>query len=303
MKPYTVTVAVSAYNEERNISAWLDSVLGQKQTGFKIERIWIYSDGSGDGTVERARSGTDRRVSVFSGRSRRGKSARLNWFYRRLQSDFLVQSDADVILAHAFVVRDIIQPLIKNPAVGLCGGNPLPVPGRTVTEKAVNCSVAAYVPLRKKLRGGDNIFSADGRLLAFSQALIKKIDIPETDVIANDAYAYFRCLELGFKYRFVESARVWYRSPQTLSDHLKQNLRFLAMPYKLGRYFDRVVIKRETAVPGGWKMRLLLREFVRHPVLAAYIFALNSYSRWRVKIEAPGLNALWPMAKTTKYVD
>ena len=46
-----VTVAISAFNEERNIGAFLRSVLMQKEDGFELVRILVISDGSADGTA------------------------------------------------------------------------------------------------------------------------------------------------------------------------------------------------------------------------------------------------------------
>lgn len=118
----TVTLALSAYNEEHNIGAFLTSVLQQIENGFILEHIWIFSDGSTDKTVEVAQSFPSAKITVFSDSRRIGKSARLNEIYSRLTSDFLLQSDADVIFSQPYIVRDMIQPLIndKNVAMYVC---------------------------------------------------------------------------------------------------------------------------------------------------------------------------------------
>src|SRR3989344_2235293 len=163
----TVTIAVSAYNEEKNIGNFLRSVLRQKIEGYTLDAIWIFSDGSTDKTVGVTRSYARRKVKIFSYGKRVGKSSRLNQIYRRLKSDILVQSDADVVFKHPFVVRDIVIPLINDARVYMCGGNPQPIPGKTFIEKSVNLTSEVYRVFRKSIRGGNNIFSADGRLLAY----------------------------------------------------------------------------------------------------------------------------------------
>lgn len=298
----TVTVAVSAYNEEKNISAFIKSVLMQKKEGYILQNIWIYSDGSNDNTVKIAKSFKDKKIKVFHFKERKGKSSKLNIIYKNLTSDYLIQSDADVILSHEYVVRDMIKPLIMGKNVGMCGGNPLPMKAKTFTESAVNCTVEAYIPLRKTLRGGNNIFSADGRMLAFKKNFVKNINIPEVDVVANDAYMYYACKTSGFEYTFVESGVVLFRSPQSLGDQIKQNTRFLAMPIKMNKYFDNYLVRDERRIPKIVMLIQMIKVFVRHPLQSIYIYGINLYCRFRVRRTENKITALWSIANTTKKV-
>ena len=52
----TVTVALSAFNEETNIGNFIASVLKQKEENFVLEKILIISDGSTDKTAEIVKS-------------------------------------------------------------------------------------------------------------------------------------------------------------------------------------------------------------------------------------------------------
>lgn len=294
-----VTVALSAFNEESNIQKFLKSVLKQKEEGFVLKEIWVYSDGSTDKTVEEAGGIESEKVKIFDSKKRLGKSTRLNQIYAKLNSDYLVQSDADVVFSHEYVIRDIIKPLMENANVAMCGGDPQPIEGNTFTERAVNCTFEAYAPLRKELRGGDNVFSVDGRLLAYKKELVKRICVPE-DTIANDAYTYFCCLVLGYKYRYVSSAIVKFRSPQTLKDQLRQNTRFIAAPIRMGNIFPEDIVRREYFVPKRILIMYMLKQFVKHPVMCTYIYLVNVYCRLKAKKTERYLNAKWPIAFSTK---
>jgi len=102
----TVTVAISAFNEGKNIDTFLKSVLSQKEKKFKLEAIWVYNDGSRDNTVDIIKSFITKstKIKLFDDKKRLGKSARLNQIYQSLKSDFLVQSDADTIWSHPLVL-------------------------------------------------------------------------------------------------------------------------------------------------------------------------------------------------------
>lgn len=52
IKKPIVIVAISAYNEEKNILNFLKSVLAQEERGFRLKEIWVHSDGSTDNTVK-----------------------------------------------------------------------------------------------------------------------------------------------------------------------------------------------------------------------------------------------------------
>ena len=189
----TVTIAISAFNEAGNIKNFITSALTQKEKGFSIKEIWIHSDGSTDDTVKIAKSAKSKKVRVWDHEKRIGKSDRLNEIYKNLTTDILVQSDADIVFAHPMVIHNLIKPIINNPKVGMCGGHPYPVKGKTFTEKSINLTFEVYSKLRSEVRGGNNKFSVDGRLLAYRKELVKKIKVPK-DMIANDLFTYFCCL-------------------------------------------------------------------------------------------------------------
>lgn len=298
----TITIAVSAFNEERNIKEFLNSILSQKEEGFILKKILIISDGSTDRTVEIIKKINSKIIVVKDYKERIGKSSRLNEIYQGLTSDILVQSDADVIFSHPYVIRDIIRPLLTEPKVGMCGGHPKPTNGITFVEKAVNCTFNVYDGLRKTLNGGNNSLSADGRLLAFKKELVKKIVVP-SDMIANDYYTYFCCLTLGYEYRYVESAVVFFRSPQTLKDHIKQNTRFLAAHIRMTRYFSKDLVYKESYIPFHVLFSKMAVEFLKHPILSSFIFITNFYTRLKAKSVESKLTAKWPMAYTTKVFE
>lgn len=297
----TVTVALSAYNEQKNIKKLIESIKAQREIGFRIKAIWVYSDGSTDKTVERARKVSSKKIAVINSQKRIGKSARLNQIYKKLKTDILVQTDADVVFAHTKVIKELIKPLIKEKNVAMTGGNPTPLPATTLIEKAINLTCEPYSIFRSVVRGGNNVFSADGRLLAYKANFIKKIQIP-TDMIANDAFTYYSCKKLGYDYRYVERAKVDYRSPQNLKDHIKQNTRFLAAPLRMKKYFSNDLIDKETFIPRDLYLKVVLRTFLKNPFLSIYIFVINKYCSLRARERESFMNSKWDMAITTKNV-
>jgi len=297
----TVTVAVCAHNEAQNIGDFLRSVLRQQEDGFVLRDILVISDGSTDSTVREVKKIRSKKIHVIDYPKRIGKSSHLNTLYRSLTSDILVQSDADVTFANQKVIKNIIKPLKDSQTIAMCGGHPTPLKAKTFTESAVNCTCEVFLALRQRVRGGNNVLSADGRLLAFRRELVKQITVP-ADMIANDAFAYFCCKYIGYGYCYVKSAVVNFRSPQTLRDQIRQNTRFNAASLRMKKYFPKSLVKQEYQIPAGLVLPLMLKQFTLHPIKCTYVFIVNRYCQYKARCVERKLSALWQIAQTTKHL-
>ncbi len=298
-KIVNVDVVVSAFNEEQNISNLIHSVLKQNENGYRLKNLVIFSDGSTDNTVRVIKKIYDHRIKIFSFKDRKGKSSRLNKYYKNSNSDILVQIDADVILSHKNVLTDIVRPIIKNKNVGMCGGNALPMKGKTFTEKAVNYTNQAYQPIKDNQKNKDNVYSVSGAIMAFRKELVSIINLPE-NVIAEDVYIYFLCLTNKFLYRYVPSAVVNYRSPSNLRDQIKQNTRFLMSETKMSMYFSKDLVERESYFPKKILVIQMLKIFIKHPFHCIYIFIVNRYCQLRAEKLVLEMKADWQIAGSTK---
>lgn len=295
----TVTVAISALNEEENIQNFLKSVLMQKEDGFVLKQIWVHSDGSTDDTVKLARALNSKIIKVWAHKKREGKSTWLNKIYKDLDTDILVQSDADVIFAHKYVIRDLIKPLLKNNNIKMTAGNEAPYEVNSFFEKAMHSTFQAYTNLRLSINEGSNVYSAIGEILAYKKEFAKQLNIP-SNTIANDIYTYFTCKSKGYDFKFVKSALIYFRYPQNVKDHIRQNTRFEAGPIRMEKLFDADLVKREYYVSSFKFWTIMLKQFVKEPANSLYIFVINLYCKFRAKKAELRLTATWPMAVTTK---
>lgn len=301
MKKPTVTIAVSAYNEEQNIINFLKSVLRQNEDGFILKEIWIHSDGSTDKTVELAKSLKNKKIKVWSHKARKGKSTRLNQIYREVDTDLLVQSDADTIFSNPNVVKELVRAFLKDKQIGMCAGNPQPLLAITFIEKADSNVFRIYSDLLKNLKNGRNVFTADGRILTYRKELIKKINIPE-DMISNDVYTYYFCLISGYKYKYVKKAIVYFRCPQSFKDKIRQNKRASATNLRMARYFPREIILRESHVPFNVRIKSVILQLFKDPIGSILIFVINKLCQLISKKEEKRLNAKWNIATSTKIL-
>jgi cellulose synthase/poly-beta-1,6-N-acetylglucosamine synthase-like glycosyltransferase len=116
----TVTIIVTAYNEERCIRAKLDNLLALHYPAELLD-IVVASDGSSDGTEEIAARHAPGRVSVLRAEGRRGKTACQNSAAAAARGEILVFTDATTLL-RADALHHLVEGFAE-PNVGCVGGS------------------------------------------------------------------------------------------------------------------------------------------------------------------------------------
>lgn len=115
----TVTVVISAYNEERSIRAKLDSVLALAYPAQLLDVI-VASDGSSDATDRIVESYGCERVRLLHVSGRQGKTACQNAAVCAARGDIVVFTDATTLIE-----RDALGAMVENfadPQVGCVAG-------------------------------------------------------------------------------------------------------------------------------------------------------------------------------------
>jgi cellulose synthase/poly-beta-1,6-N-acetylglucosamine synthase-like glycosyltransferase len=115
----TVTIIVTAYNEEGCIRAKLENLLALHYPPELVDII-VASDGSSDATEQIAASYEPRRVRVLRLEGRRGKTACQNAAAAGAKGEILVFTDATTRL-HADALRHLVEGFAE-PSVGCVGG-------------------------------------------------------------------------------------------------------------------------------------------------------------------------------------
>src|SRR3989344_8316550 len=127
----TVSVGISAYNEEDNLGQLLSSICEQKEPSFAIKEIIVVADGSTDCTVQIARSFRDSRLKLIEFPQRLGKNTAQNIICKEASGDFLVMIDADSLPLNRDYLTEMVNPLIRDPNLGIAGCEVLPLPPLT----------------------------------------------------------------------------------------------------------------------------------------------------------------------------
>ncbi|HYE22138.1 MAG TPA: glycosyltransferase [Verrucomicrobiae bacterium] len=260
-----VSIGIPAYNEEANIAFLLSNLLEQEKSNFALHEIIVVSDGSSDKTVEMAKSISNSVISVIENANRSGKPAVQNQILEKFTGDILVLIDGDVLPAHERLIELLVQPFLDNPKLGLVGGCFTPMPPETWVEKIISYSTGLKRKITTTYKGGKNLFQCSGRVRALSKQFGKVLKFP--DVVTEDTYSYFVCLDKGFEFIYQPEAKIYYRSPQTIRDHLKQSLRYSQGKKDLEKFYSKEFIKDQHKLPFPLVSRIMVKELFSHPIL------------------------------------
>lgn len=298
MRRFAVSIGIPAHNEEANIHALLCALLRQRQDTIVLREIIVISDGSTDETIAKAKSVKDKRIRVIEQKKRAGMNTTQNRIVSLAKGDALVLLNADVLPADDYLLERIVQPLMCDYSVGIVGGNPLPMKPQNSIEWSLSQNHIWKQKVFQHIRKGETIYLCHGRIRAFSKKMYTHILWP--DDCPEDAYSFLRCYELGLRFVFVESARVYFRSPQTIEEHAKQSIRFFQGRDSLTHYFSQDIVSDAYRIPPMVFLQLIFLYAFKHSVafvsyLTITLFVWTVYKK-RVDIHR------WDISVTTKKV-
>jgi cellulose synthase/poly-beta-1,6-N-acetylglucosamine synthase-like glycosyltransferase len=170
----SVTVIVTAYNEEKCIRAKLDNLFGLHYPNELLDVI-VASDGCTDRTEEIAAHYDPKRVRVLRVEGRRGKTACQNAAAAAASGEVLVFTDATTRL-QAGAIRRLTENF-SDPQVGCAGGRLLYV---TDVDNVTGRGGEAYWSYELRLRAGESLLRSligvSGCLYAVRKSAYMAID-------------------------------------------------------------------------------------------------------------------------------
>lgn len=293
----SVNIGIPAYNEEKNIASILNSITKQNIHGFKLNKIFVMSDGSSDNTnpIVQNMSKKNKKIILKINKKRYGKTYSINNLLKISKSDILILLDADVNISKKDFITKIVKSFTKDRNIGLVAGNPVPFNPKNLFNISEQASFFSWILLKKIKDNNKSIFSAHGRILALSKKFYKNLFIEDTP--GDDQFIFLSCIKKGFEFRYVKEAIVYYKLPQTSVDYLKQNIRFRMSLKRKKEIFGNVFTENNLKIN-----KILLKfiaAFFENPYKGFCWFILYSLGTISL-INRKEANPIWDISKTTK---
>lgn len=294
----TVTIGVPAYNEEKNIKNVLLSICDQKSKKIELKEIIVLSDGSTDKTVKFAKSFNDKRIKVIEYTKRKGKPTVLNRLFKIFKGDVLVIIDADLILNDELTIEKLTSIFHNDKTVGIVTGDTKPLPAKKFLENAINNYISARNSLFDKYSIQNSAYTARG-FIAYSRKFLNNFVLPE-EILNDDAYSWFYCSRSNYKIHHEREAAIWYRSAQSVEDHINQSTRHLSGGVQLYKYFGKEIIDKGFKLPKMVLIRILLYQLLRNPIGYVFLKLLNTYCYYKSRKPIDKLDIKWESITTSK---
>lgn len=278
-----VWVGISANNEAVNIASLLESLVGQTQKEFKLEKIVVVSDGSTDETVGEARKVKDKRILVVDEKVQQGQRKRQNQIMDMFTGDVLVLMDGDVMPENKKVLGKIIKVFAQNKSLCLVGAHLVPKKGNTLLQKAYENLFNARYRMVGLGEDREKVWGFWGGCMAIRSKVVEKTRIPLD--VPNDAYLYFYCRSNQLRVYHQKSARVFFTLPANKHDFVNQSLRYQTNTQTLSKYFDKDLIDSSYFVCGQRQIKQFWLQLRLNPVGYAYLkfLALKVLALQKVK--------------------
>jgi cellulose synthase/poly-beta-1,6-N-acetylglucosamine synthase-like glycosyltransferase len=212
------SVGIMAYNEEANIAAAIETILGQRLTVGSITELIVVASGCEDRTAEIVRdiAGRDPRVRLIEQARREGKAAAINLFIEAARSPIALMVSADVLLEDG--TMDALLRHFQDPEVGMVGGHPTPVNAETTfLGHAVHLQWRLHDRLARES-------PKLGEIVAFRNVVP---GIP-LDTAVDEISIQALVTQLGYRLVYEPQAVVYNRGPTTVPDFLRQRRRIYA---------------------------------------------------------------------------
>jgi poly-beta-1,6-N-acetyl-D-glucosamine synthase len=287
MAAMEVSIGVMTFNEGKNISRLLGSLLGQKTTSCRIKEIIVVDGGSTDGTATIA-SSFKGKVKVIRCKKREGKFASINRFLEAASSNILVLASADT-LPSEHSIEHLCQPL-RNPRIGIVAGRPIPLNSKGTL-------LGSVIHLQHKIH--HNISEQHPKfcdLIAFRKMFGV---LPPTAVDEEQIGAIV--LESGYRTVYAKSAVFYNMGAKNLREHLLQRRRI---------HCGHLTLKRMTGYASSslrplFLMKALWKESSLGNVLPMLCaITIEAYARVLGRMDADRKldYCMWEPAPSTKYL-
>jgi cellulose synthase/poly-beta-1,6-N-acetylglucosamine synthase-like glycosyltransferase len=269
----TVSIVLSLYNEEANVTAKLESLRALDYPPALVQ-VLIGSDGSTDRTNELLREQSALApMTVVCSDQRAGKPAMLNTLVPMATGDLLIFTDARQRLERG-AVRELAKHF-SEPTIGSVSGELL---FEDVSGKPAG--VGLYWEYEKFIRRSESRLSsmlgATGALYAIRRQLFTPVP---AGLVLDDVFIPLKVVEKGYRAIFEPAARIYDRVAANARAEFARKSRTLAGNFQLIRHFPWAVNPLGGLVAWQFFSHKVLRLFVPYFLLALFcanLFLLDS---------------------------
>lgn len=302
-KPHpTISIGCSVFNEEKNIEAFISSMLSQELDGIILKEFIIVADGCTDQTISIIKRFRSPKIKLLVHNSRAGQQTRQNEIIKYYSGDILIISEADTLPVSNTTLADLVRPLIQNdnrPEITF--GVYRKIEPKTLFERIMMQGWIIKRAIYNEWQNGNNVYIYGAHSIkAMSRNFTNKLTWP-TDA-PEDSYVYLFAKTHATKMRILPSVQLYVGNVQTMQDSIRQSSKFVGGIKSLKKYFPDTFIDYEYSIP----LKLLLKQVVvqtlQNPFFTLAFICVFSVNRL-FSSQTKGLNPKYRIYNSTKSLE
>lgn len=297
--PIKITVGIPTYVGGPSLVKAVESLLESTYTDF---RLIISVDGKKLAPEIKAAVTRDKRVEVIENEVRRGQVGGIRQILSLSFDQDVVIMTQDDLLFDPKMIGDIVESFRTDSRITLVTATAVPLPASSFFERIVHAGFYMVKLIEQRWNRGDNFMNAAGRCIAFGKPMIQHVfDEIQEEVISCDAHFYFINRKFGGRFVRNERAKYFFRSPKTLTDHLKQSKKYQNVAEELFKY-RHIDAAREYTIPLGLKIDAVLWGLITNPFFTVLYLGTLIYTRYHGDQTFKKATRFWDTDESTKEI-
>lgn len=303
-KRVSLTIGIPAHNEVNNLPFILQSILAQKQTSYRIERIIVICDGCTDDTVKIARAISKKYsiITVYDDKKRLGKAERLNQIYSKSKSDYLLTLDADILLERTNEIEIMVVEMQKRKGTKAVGARIIPTNPKTFMEHLSFVSWSSFEEAFLIYKNGNNFYSLVGCATLLKRDLYKTLRYPH-GIISDQNYLYASVTSLDKNaYCLARETRIRFRTVNNFYDWRLLGVRSVFEDkLNVASFFGNQILN-EYRIPKLLFAIALMHWLIKQPIYTIGSIIMNIYIRVFPLSEKMSHDGIWEVTKSSKLL-
>lgn len=268
----SLSILISAYNEEKVIEKRIRNILEQNYDLNKIE-ILVGSDHSNDKTNEILKKLENEipQLKIFIFNYRQGKAGVLNFLSEKASNEILVFTDANTEFDKN-ALRILVKHFENNEVGGVSGKLILIDDNEKLRRGVEEKSYWEYETFIKTSEGKLGILiGANGGIFAIRKNLFEKIPVDRP--VTDDFFISLNILKKGFKFLYEPDAIAYEEIPKNIKTEFQRKVRFAATNFQTISFFKSLLFNKNILISYAFWSHKIIRWFL--PIILILLFSLN----------------------------
>lgn len=300
MKKPSLSVAIPAFNEGKNIEVILTSLIKQKRKSFTLKSILVHSDASTDNTCEQVKKLSKKypEITLKAGKKRQGKYFRMNQIFHDCRTDFLVVLDADIKLVGRHFLDTLVHSLQSDPKALMVAAHQVLLQPSTFIGKVIHANFVLWDLIRWSIPNYDSANNFYGSATAFRGSFARTVHIPS---YLSDPHLFIYLSADKYRgFRYCRQAEILQWPISTLKDYRKLLNRSLGKRDILLEKIFNVDTEQVYHVPLKYKVKGVIQALRWQPMYIVLAMMLNFYMQKLRHFTRIDKNAVWDIVTSTK---